>query len=804
LRALASFLAAILFLGAAHAQGGDGSAREREIARAAEARAAEARDIAKSDADAIAAIERAERARLGVIADDIRRANEELQRLGPAPADGAPAEAGPLAAERAAANTRLAELRAQQARTLANAEEAARLLGEISKRRLARFYASLGEPGLSAITPAFWSHALKDAQAFAGETTAFVNRWRESADDGRGLAFNLGALAAALIVSLMLIGPVRAVLSRAIGDRIERGEPTDARRVALAGVRMLTWLVPGVIGGFLLIAAARWSGLLDEAGVPVARAVWVGLVALLLVTGFAQGFFTPKSPRWRMSGARADQGLAASRIIIAMVAVVGLKSIVVAAAEASGGLAALSAAAQASAAIAFSALLFLLCRTAMWRDAEVAGKSRWRIARRVGRGFAGAVALAVVAGFVALADFAVTRAYYLTLFLAFAWFARAVAIEAALWADRRLKSGKGARAGDDDQSMLRFWAGAIASVLIALAAAPLALALIGVDADRARQIFVRLFAGFRLGSLYISPADILLAVAAFIGVLTAMRFLEGLLDRGPLAHSRIDPGLRHSLTTLFGWFGLIIAAAVGASTLGVDLSNLALIAGALSVGIGFGLQSVVNNFVSGLILLFERPVKVGDWVVTNSGEGFVRRINIRSTEIETFDRSTIIVPNADLVSQTVTNFTHRDALGRVIVKVGVSYKSDPERVRAVLQRVAAENPDLLRFPEPLIVWTNFGESSLDFELRGFVSDITKGLGVRTELRFAIFRAFKEEGIEIPFPHREVFLRTGADTADRPPAPAGPGAPARQRPAARQQFPEDDGAAPAGEGDGDNA
>ncbi|MEL7029010.1 MAG: mechanosensitive ion channel domain-containing protein, partial [Pseudomonadota bacterium] len=187
-------------------------------------------------------------------------------------------------------------------------------------------------------------------------------------------------------------------------------------------------------------------------------------------------------------------------------------------------------------------------------------------------------------------------------------------------------------------------------------------------------------------------------------------------------------------------------------------SNLAIIAGALSVGIGFGLQSIVNNFVSGLILLFERPIKVGDWIVTNSGEGLVKRISVRSTEIETFDRSSIIVPNAELISAAVTNWTYKDKIGRVIVPVGVTYDADPAEVIEILEKVARDLPVVLDYPAPFVYFDEFGDSSLNFQLRAYIRDINSSLSARTQIRVGIFNALKEAGIEIPFPQRDLHVK----------------------------------------------
>ena len=198
------------------------------------------------------------------------------------------------------------------------------------------------------------------------------------------------------------------------------------------------------------------------------------------------------------------------------------------------------------------------------------------------------------------------------------------------------------------------------------------------------------------------------------------------------------------------------------------IQNLAIIAGALSVGIGFALRNIVNNFVSGLILLFERPIRTGDWIIVNDVEGTVRRISIRSTQIQTFDRADVIVPNSDLISNSVTNWMLRDRFGRLRVPVGVAYGSDLQRVKETLLRVAGEHPQVVQgsriVQDPYVLFLSFGDSALEFELRVFVFDIGKRLTVLSDLNFAIDTAFREAGIDIPFPQRDVHIIRPAPSA----------------------------------------
>jgi potassium efflux system protein len=216
--------------------------------------------------------------------------------------------------------------------------------------------------------------------------------------------------------------------------------------------------------------------------------------------------------------------------------------------------------------------------------------------------------------------------------------------------------------------------------------------------------------------------------------------------------------VRDSVRTGVGYIGVAMAALLAISYAGLDFSSLAIVAGALSVGVGFGLQSVVNNFVSGLILLAERPIKLGDWIIVGGHEGIVRRISVRSTEIETFDRANVIVPNSMLISDMVKNWTLHNSTGRVPVPVHVHVGSDPEKVRDILLDVARQHPQVLSNPAPVVLFEDFGPSSLDFILFVYLVNVNRSFAVRTDLRIAILKAFRNNDVEIPYPQSDVHLR----------------------------------------------
>lgn len=278
--------------------------------------------------------------------------------------------------------------------------------------------------------------------------------------------------------------------------------------------------------------------------------------------------------------------------------------------------------------------------------------------------------------------------------------------------------------------------------------------------------------GFTLGSFDIRPVSILQAIIVLSVLLVVNSLFRKWLEQEWLNRSQMERSARESIATITGYIGVAIAIVIALGVSGVDFSKLAIIAGALSVGIGFGLQNIVNNFVSGLILLFERPIKTGDWIIVGTNEGYVKKISIRSTRIQTFDRSDVIVPNSELVASSVTNWMFEDVSGRARIPVGVAYGSDTEKVNKLLLSIAESHPDVISdgsfVPKPIVLFMAFGNSSLDFELRCHIRNIDRRLTVVSDINFEIDKAFRANGIEIPFPQRDLHFRNSLPpAADKP-------------------------------------
>lgn len=310
-----------------------------------------------------------------------------------------------------------------------------------------------------------------------------------------------------------------------------------------------------------------------------------------------------------------------------------------------------------------------------------------------------------------------------------------------------------------------FWTELVADLIIFIPLVYALLLLYGVPPTTLALWTRSLFSGIEIGGFTLAPGNLVIAVLVLVaGLVVTNLFRRWLTDR-VLPNTRLEFGARNSVAAGTTYLGVGLSLLVAMAALGLDFTNLALVVGALSLGIGFGLRNVVENFVAGLLLLIERPIKVGDWIIVGEHEGTVRHISVRSTEIETFDRASVIVPNADLISTSVTNWTHKNRMARERIPVGVAYGSDTEEVARVLLRCADQHPKVLRYPPPVVLFIRFGDSSLDFELRCFIGDTDDFMTVRSELHFAIERALREAKIEIPFPQRDVHLRATQKSPD---------------------------------------
>ena len=271
------------------------------------------------------------------------------------------------------------------------------------------------------------------------------------------------------------------------------------------------------------------------------------------------------------------------------------------------------------------------------------------------------------------------------------------------------------------------------------------------------EIWFVLNEGIPLGSGQISFSSLTSLVVIFVLGYLATKSLQNFLREKVLPNTSLDIGGKTAVLSGVGYLGYILAAFLAISSAGLNLSSLAIVAGALSVGLGFGMQTIVSNFVSGLIMLVERPIQEGDWIEVGGHSGTVKQISVRATHLETFNKQTAIIPNSAIITGSVLNWTHDAHHGRVTVPIDVAYGTDPRLVEALLLSIASENINVLIDPKPIVIFKSFGESALNFELRAFINE-KFSLSVKSEINFEISRVFEENNVSIPFPQRDINVR----------------------------------------------
>ncbi|WP_162901720.1 DUF3772 domain-containing protein [Breoghania sp. L-A4] len=688
----------------------------------------------------------------------------------------APAEAG-AEAETEEVRAQLAEQRALLA-TLTGALKqvqvvqlrAEEMITRISDVRRGQLTRRLLTPSSSILDPGLWLRVATDTPATVTALRLLVQDWFSliySRAGGWAVLFVFGAL----IASVILVWPVRHVLLERAARDGDVADPTPvARSGAAVAITFLAVVVP-VITMVVLYRGLDVFELMPERIGMALRAIFRGLLMFAFAQGLGWAVIAPKKPGWRLiplSDARAD-GLMKLVFLGGVVFGLGLfadgiDEVLRVPVESSDAIAAVISIAVAL--LSMAALRIVAAEPAR-EEEDAAGASGlnflWRWLMPV-YWLAALVSLAApVFGYIQFSWFITEQIVWsasvlglLHLLLIFTDDVAAAAFRADAPVGRGLTESL-AISGNAVEQIGVLLSGVV-RILLIVGAVVSVLAPWGVNTTDITSLLRQAMFGFQVGSFTFALSDIVIGLAIFVVGLTATRAMQRWLENRYLPHTRLDVGLKTSIRTTFGYIGVIIAAMAAFTFMGLDLQNVAIVAGALSVGIGFGLQSIVNNFVSGLILLAERPIKVGDWIVVGAEQGFVRRINVRATEIETFDRQTVIVPNSDLISGVVKNWMHHDTTGRIIIPIGVSYASDPEQVRDILMEVASDTKQLLAYPAPQVFFMEFGASSLDFELRAYLANIDQSLIVKSEIRFDIIRRFREAGIEIPFPQQDIHLR----------------------------------------------
>lgn len=299
------------------------------------------------------------------------------------------------------------------------------------------------------------------------------------------------------------------------------------------------------------------------------------------------------------------------------------------------------------------------------------------------------------------------------------------------------------------------WFGIILTPIVYIFGALVLLAVWGVSVDILIARTKGVLTGFNIGEVHVSITSLLLGIIAFWVAMLLVKMLKSSIQQGALSKLDFDDGMKNSIISGIGFFGFILSVILGIAVAGGSFQSLAIMAGALSFGAGLGLQNIVSNLVAGITILFERPIKLGDIVIINGYEGTVKQISMRSTILEMGNKSNVIIPNSAIISGSVVNKTHDNRMSRIEIKIGVGYDSNIAQVREILLSIAEKDADVLQTPAPSLAFADFGDSSLDFQLNCYISNVSKASEVTFRLRENIINAFREANIDIPFPQRVI-------------------------------------------------
>ncbi|MCP1651127.1 DUF3772 domain-containing protein [Pseudomonas nitroreducens] len=714
------------------------------------------------------------------LGSQLARSDDQLKVLGPA----TPNEAQSLTNQR---NDLLAEQKQQQKQQdRANQldRNAQDLAAQIVNLRRSQFNSQIATRYPPPLSPRFWSSLIRPTdddlsrlQAVRGQIgDAFALTWQPE---------HRWPFIGCLVLGALLWIPGRRLLEQLLTKAMIRWIPVGRlRRSALAVAVSLATIVTLGGGAALIREGLDWHDQLNGSMTSLGDQLLTLVIFCTFTAGLGRALLAVQRPSWRLPDLPDPVADALSPfpwLMAWLLLVLGtqerLNSV-------SGASLALTVAVNAITAIA-TAVLFSI---ALYR---------YRRARRETEGhetsaLAGIIVLAMmitvllivlalVSGYLSLAYFLAGKLLWASVVCATGYLLTTLFVdlcEALLSPRQKLGARLAENLGVDPRHQAQFatlLTGAGRTLLV-LSTVLIAFSTTGTSPGELLQGLVRLVeSGQSLGRLNIVPQDILLALGTLAAGLFGLRLLKRWLADELLPETSMDVGMRASLVTLVGYIGMVILVLLVLSALRINLTSLTWVVSALSVGIGFGLQAIVQNFISGLILLTERPVKVGDWVSLTGGvEGDIRRINVRATEIQMSDQSTVIVPNSQFISQNVRNVTMGSALGVVGINLTLPLDTDVQKVRELMLKAYTEHENIVETPAPSVTFKDLSATGLTLAASGNVSSPRAVYGTKSDLLFTIFSGLREAGINLSTPQNLILQRpslTRAEPTDEAPEPS---------------------------------
>ncbi|WP_266167879.1 DUF3772 domain-containing protein [Dyella subtropica] len=704
----------------------------------------------------------------------------KLDVLGPAPEKGAPPEATEVVAQRKELNKAKADLDAQtkQAQTLSL--EAQQLITQIAGLRRDLFDAQISQRTASPLSGAFWtllSHSLPDDQAGLKLLGAeALGALRQAWQPPNRTPFILCLIAA---IALLALGrrQLERVLVQLTSDRMPSGH---LRRSTLAVLITLGTTLTYSVAAYLAYLGIDWNGTLGDD----MRASALGLVRLAVVTscvaGLGRALLSAGRPSWRMPAINDDLArrlhpfpwlLAWCTVLLGVAERVthDIGASLAATVAVNGTLTLLIAALLAAALIRMGR-----SRRALIASGETPAKRPLWVGLLVAAAFVGVVLslLGLLTGYIAFAFFVarqmvrggfIVASLYLLMHLVSDLFATLFSPDSR--AGNRMQEAFGVAPARLEQAAVVL--SGLARAFLLLLTLPLLLAPYGAGPGELLSRGGQLFAVRSIGTLPIVPGNILSALLVLLTGTLVMRLVKRWLGHELLPKTSLEPGMRTSVVTLLGYVGSVLVFVLVLGALKVDLQSITWVASALTVGIGFGLQAIVQNFISGLILLAERPVKVGDWVSLTGAEGNIKRINVRATEIQQWDRSIVIVPNSQLITQTVRNVTQAGALGRVQIRLPMPLGTDAFKARKIILGALTAHPTTQESPAPSVLLDNLDGGSMSFLCTAYVGNPRDASNVKSDLLFEIIDKLRASGLPLSTP-QDMIVRTIPATPDTAP------------------------------------
>ncbi|WP_246505017.1 DUF3772 domain-containing protein [Microvirga antarctica] len=701
----------------------------------------------------------------GIIAEQgprLEASKARLGQLGPKPKEGEPEEGADAARDRAEREAAVAEFDETQRLARAVLLQAEQLGTQIGDLRRSGFARALFEQSDSILSPELWKSVIyaipRELRAQGITLSDTLDQIRRNATIGALLVLGL-----AVGAGVALYEGRRILARRFVRRDPEALDPSRRSRLLAALAALCLGALLPIFGSWIVWIAFDAANIFPPRLELVVASVLRGVAFVAFVRALIDAILAPDAPRWRLVTV-ADAS--APRIIsfgVTLATVLAIGKILESFNQAIAAALPITVLTRGVFALAMALILAELLRRFANRATEDEAclgpfvASEFTLGgplRSLGWVVVTLIVGSVLGGYVALASFLVDQGAWISILLALLILAINMADEFignTFRTQSRIVTTLQANTGLRRRSLEQIGVLATGAVRLTLIIIALLLVLApwGVESTDLMGSVRAVFFGFNVGDVTISISSILIAALLFAIVFTITRVIQRWLDNTFLPATDLDAGLRNSIRTAAGYVGIITAGVIAFGYLGLSLERLTIVAGALSVGIGFGLQSIVNNFISGLILLWERPIRVGDLVVVGDGEGYVRRINVRSTEIQTADRSTLIVPNSNLISGIVRNRVRNDRIGRVLVSIPVPRSADPDKVAEIMRTCALAHREIMSEPSPRVIFKKVTENTLDFDLVCFVDDIDSAGRIASDLYFDIFRKLRKDGMGLP-------------------------------------------------------